>query len=193
MYADDGLRLATIDPNAIPGHLRNSILPALRRIYFDETQDPSPVPAQNEAEVSKLRAENAILRAYCETWKRRANLHSAVIYGVAKVAREQVLSMRAEREELERKYQALKRKCADLEWVSGALVLKPMLTHPCPRVPASPSPDDRPPKLIGEKRLRPDSGESSDWQGWTSSPVLPPKKRLRSSTTTPTVKLEPTN
>jgi len=115
MYADDVPRLAYIDPNAIPGHLRNSVLPALRRIYFDEVQNPLPPPTQNEAEVSKLRAENAILRAYCETWKRRANLHSAVIYGVAKVAREQVFSMRAEREQLEQKYQNLKRKYADLE------------------------------------------------------------------------------
>lgn len=115
MDADDDPRSANIDPNAIPGHLRNSMLPALRRIYFDEVQDPLPPPAQNEAEISKLRAENAILRAYCETWKRRANLHSAVIYGVAKVAREQVLSMRAEREQLEQQYQNLKRKYADHE------------------------------------------------------------------------------
>ena len=109
------LYLANIDPNAVPGHLRSSVLPALRKIYLDEIQDPPPPPAQNEAEVSKLRAENAILRAYCETWKRRANLHSAVIYGVAKVARGQIFNMRAEREQLEQKYQNLKRKYADLE------------------------------------------------------------------------------
>lgn len=90
------------------------MLPALRRIYLDEIQDPPP-SLQGEAEVSKLRAENAILRAYCETWKRRANFHSAVIYGVVKVAREQVLGMRVEREQLEQKYQNLKRKYADLE------------------------------------------------------------------------------
>lgn len=91
------------------------MLPALRRIFLEEIQNAPSPPVQNEAEVSKLRAENAILRAYCETWKRRANLHSAVIYGVAKLAREQVFSMRAEREQLEQKYQNLKRKCADLE------------------------------------------------------------------------------
>jgi hypothetical protein len=91
------------------------VLPALRRIFLEEIQNAPSPPVQNEAEVSKLRAENAILRAYCETWKRRANLHSAVIYGVAKLAREQVFSMRAEREQLEQKYQSLKRKCADLE------------------------------------------------------------------------------
>lgn len=109
------LRSANIDPNAVPGHLRSSVLPALRRIYLDEIQNPPPPPVQNEAEVSKLRAENAILRAYCETWRRRANLHSAVVYGVAKVARGQILSMRAEREQLEEKYQTLKRKYGDLE------------------------------------------------------------------------------
>jgi hypothetical protein len=91
------------------------VLPALRRIFLEEIQNAPSPPVQNEAEVSKLRAENAILRAYCETWKRRANLHSAVIYGVAKLAREQVFIMRAEREQLEQKYQNLKRKCADLE------------------------------------------------------------------------------
>jgi len=113
----DDPRLANIDPNAVPTRLRNSVLPALRRIYLDEIQETPPPPAQTEGEVSKLRAENAILRAYCESWKRRANLHSAVIYGVAKVARAQIHTMRTEREQLEQRYQNLKRKCADLEWV----------------------------------------------------------------------------
>ena len=115
MYVNDDPYSANIDPNAVPGHLRNSVLPALRRIYLDEIQDAPPPPAETEAEVSKLRAENAILRIYCETWKRRANLHSAVIYGVAKVARGQILGMKAEREQVEQKYQNLKRKYADLE------------------------------------------------------------------------------
>lgn len=113
--ANNNPRVANTDPNAVPGHLRNSVLPALRRIYLDEIQDTPSPPVQPEAEVSKLRAENAILRAYCETWKRRANLHSAVIHGIAKVAREQILSMRTDREQLEQKYQNLKRKHADLE------------------------------------------------------------------------------
>ena len=91
------------------------MLPALRRIYLDEIQDAPPLPVEIEAEAAKLRAENAILRAYCEMWKRRANLHAAVIYGVAKVARGQILGVRAEQEQLERKYQNLKRKYADLE------------------------------------------------------------------------------
>ena len=109
------LILVNTDPNAVPGHLRSSVLPSLRRIYLDEIQHTPPPLAEPEAEVSKLREENAILRAYCETWKRRANLHSAVIHGIAKVAREQILNMRTDREQLEQKYQNLKRKYADLE------------------------------------------------------------------------------
>jgi hypothetical protein len=108
-------RLASVDPNAVAEHLRNSVLPALRRIYLDEVQDTPSPSAQTEAEVSRLRAENAILRTYCGSWKRRANFHSAVIYGVTKVAREQILGMRVDREQLEQKYQNLKRKYADLE------------------------------------------------------------------------------
>jgi len=91
------------------------VLPALRRIYLDEIQDVPPPPAESEAEISKLRAENAILRVYCEMWKRRSNFHSAIIYGVAGVARGRILSMRAEQEQLERNYENLKRKYADLE------------------------------------------------------------------------------
>jgi hypothetical protein len=154
------------------------VLPALRKIYLDEVQDAPPPPVQNEAEVSKLRAENAILRAYCETWKRRADLHSGVIYGVAKVARGQIFSMRAEREQLEQKYQNLKREYADLE-ASTSL--------------SSTSTDDRALKPSGEKRSRPTSGESSDLESWTSSPVLPPKKKLRSSTRLSSIKFKPTN
>ena len=108
-------RSANIDQDAIPGHLRSSVLPALRRIYLDEAQGSPQPPVLTEAEVSTLRAENTILRAYCESWKRRATLHSAVVYGIAKVAREQILAMRAEREQLEQKYQDLNRKYADLE------------------------------------------------------------------------------
>jgi hypothetical protein len=115
VYANGDPCLANIDPNAVPGHLRNSVLPALRRIYLDEIQGAPPPPVETDDEVSKLRAENAILRASGEMWKRRANLHSAVIYGVAKVARGQILGMRAEREQVEQKYQNLKRKYTDLE------------------------------------------------------------------------------
>ena len=113
--ADDNLHVANVDPNAVPGHLKGSMLPVLRRIYLEEIQAIPPPPVQPEAEVSKLRAENAILRAYCETWQRRANFHSTVIHGIAKVAREQILSMRTDRDQLEQKYQNLKRKYADLE------------------------------------------------------------------------------
>ena len=116
LWTNGGIFLANVDPNAVPGHLRNSVLPALRRVYLDEVQDASPPPPiETEAEVSKLRAENAILRASSESWKRRANLHSAVIYGVAKVAREQILNMRAEREQLEQKYRNLKHEHTDLK------------------------------------------------------------------------------
>jgi len=171
--------ITNIDPNAVPGHLRNSVLPALRRIYLDENQDAPSPPVQAEAEVSKLRAENAILRAYCDTWRRRADLHSAVVYGVAKVARGQIFSMRVEHEQLEQKYQNLKRKYADLEASVS---------------PSSTSTADRPPELGGKKRSGPDSGEASDSESCTSPLVtLPLKKKLRSSTTSPRIKLESTN
>ena len=90
------------------------MLPALRRVYLDEVQETPPPPTQLAAEVSKLRAENAILRGYCEIWKHRAEFHSSVIHGIAKVAREQIITIRADREKLEQKYQNLKRKHADL-------------------------------------------------------------------------------
>lgn len=115
MFTNHDPHSANIDPNAVPGHLRKSVLPALRRIYLDEVQDTSPTPIETEDEVSKLRAENAILRAYCEAWKCRSNLHSAVVCGVARAARAQILSMKSEREQLEQKYRNLKRKYADLE------------------------------------------------------------------------------
>ena len=114
MGVNNDPRVANIDPNAVPGHLRSSVLPALRRIYLDEIQDTPPPPVQPEAEVSRLRAENAILRAYCETWKRHANLNSVAVHGIAKVARQQILSLRTDREQLEQKYRNLKRKYEDL-------------------------------------------------------------------------------
>lgn len=167
--------ITNIDPNAVPGHLKNSMLPALRRIYLDEIQHSSPPPVVMDAEESKLRAENAILRAYCKTWKRRASLHSAVIYGVAQVAREQILSVRLERDQLEQKYRNLKRKHAELEASASS---------------SSTSTDDIFVGLSGENPSRPGSSESVS-EEWKLSQALPPKKKLRGSTTPPNVKLEP--
>jgi hypothetical protein len=140
------------------------VLPALRKIYLDEIQDTPPPPVQPEAEVSRLRVENAILRAYCGTWKRRANLHSAVIHGIAKVAREQILSMRTDREQLEQKYQNLKRKYADFEATESTSLT---------------SADDRFPKLSNEKHSRP-----------KRSPSLPPKKKHCGPTRSSNIELE---
>lgn len=167
--------ITNIDPNAVPGHLKNSMLPALRRIYLDEIQHSSPPPVVMDAEASKLRAENAILRAYCKSWKRRANLHSAVIYGVVQVAREQILSVRVERDQLEQKYQTLKRKHAELEASASS---------------SSTSMGDTFVGPSGDSSSRPGSSESAP-DDWKLSPALPPKKKLRGSTTALTVKLEP--
>lgn len=170
--------ITNIDPNAVPGHLRNRVLPALRRIYLDEVQQAPPPPVDTEAEVSKLRAENAILRAYCDTWKRRANLHAAVIYGVAKVAREQILTMRTDRDQLEQKYQNLKRKYADFEASSSS---------------SSTSTVDLSTEIGCKKRSRPEWDEPGS-ENWTStSPVVPPKKKLRGLTMSSDIKLEPTD
>ena len=60
--------------------------------------------------------ENAILRQSCHAWRARANAHVAAHVGLttlARLAQDQARILRDERDELARKYEALKRKLSD--------------------------------------------------------------------------------
>jgi len=100
--------IVNIDPSIVPTYLRSSLLPSLRRIYLDEIPtNADDVPG----ELARLRAENISLKSQCEGWKARAYYHRASVTGLAglaKITREYALRMKAEKEEIEAKYNLLK-------------------------------------------------------------------------------------
>jgi hypothetical protein len=120
----------TPNPLFVPPHLRPYILPPFRRIYLNGPA-PNPVstdgddesaPSSSTAEglekvTARLHMENAVLRQSCHAWRARANAHVAAHLGLSawlRLARDQTRALKDERDELSRKYDALKRKFSDV-------------------------------------------------------------------------------
>jgi hypothetical protein len=67
-----------------------------------------------------LRAENDTLRAYCVMWRKRVEAHAALtrrMVELARTAKDEVLRVKFERDELQTRYNALKRKQEESESV----------------------------------------------------------------------------
>ncbi|KAF9048340.1 hypothetical protein BDZ89DRAFT_759847 [Hymenopellis radicata] len=120
-----------MDTALVPDHLRPHVVPHIRRLYLDE---PNPQPANNMttssplAESARLSAENASLRFNCDLWRKRAEVHAAATLGllnIARVARDHALQLKQEKEDLERKYNVLKRKVDADEYVPQPCLLRP--------------------------------------------------------------------
>ncbi|KAF8273051.1 hypothetical protein EI94DRAFT_1564765 [Lactarius quietus] len=121
--------VSTVTPNPllIPQHLRPYIIPPFRRLYLNAStpspSDPSSSSSSSSADeveriTARLHMENAILRQSCHAWRARANAHVAAHVGLstlARLAQDQARSLRDERDELSRKYDALKRKLSDVD------------------------------------------------------------------------------
>ncbi|PBK99756.1 hypothetical protein ARMGADRAFT_985669 [Armillaria gallica] len=105
-----------IDPTLIPSHLRTHIIPSIRRLYLDEPNpniDSSMNTPKAVSECARISAENAALRLNCGLWRRRAEVHAAATLGllnVARIARDSAVQLKQEKDELERRYNVLKRK-----------------------------------------------------------------------------------
>ncbi len=119
----------TPNPLLIPPHLRLYIQSPFRRLYLNAPA-PSPVDpsssssstctSADEAErvTERLLMENAVLRQSCHAWRARANSHVAAHIGLstlARLAQRRAHILRDERDELARKYDALKRKLSDVD------------------------------------------------------------------------------
>ncbi|KIY70542.1 hypothetical protein CYLTODRAFT_347506 [Cylindrobasidium torrendii FP15055 ss-10] len=108
-----------MDNSVVPDHLRPHVLPHIRRLFLDERTSPStssdmPSEPQTQfAECSRLSAENKTLRFNCDMWRKRAECHAAATLGLlnlARVARDEALQMKKERDELQAQFQVMKRK-----------------------------------------------------------------------------------
>jgi hypothetical protein len=115
------------NPLFVPQHLRAYIQPPFRRLYLDDfapstmlTDPASSSTAVEETDKisARLHMENAVLRQCCHAWRARANAHIAAHTGLSafvRLARNQTRKLKGERDELARKYDALKRKFSDVD------------------------------------------------------------------------------
>jgi len=118
----------TPNPLFVPPHLLPYILPPFRRLYLNGPA-PNPLSTDNDESVpssapegvekinARLHMENAALRQSCHAWRARANAHVAAHLGLSallRLARNQTRTLKDERDELSRKYDALKRKFSDV-------------------------------------------------------------------------------
>ncbi|KAE9397773.1 hypothetical protein BT96DRAFT_61251 [Gymnopus androsaceus JB14] len=103
-----------VDPSMVPHSIRPHVVPSIRRLYLEEANtQSSPSPPAAVSECGRLAAENGTLRANCDIWKRRAELHAAATIGLlnfARVARACTEQLKHEKDELRRQCTLLKRK-----------------------------------------------------------------------------------
>jgi len=104
-----------VDPVRLPTQLRPHIFP---RVVKQNSERPTDIGHAGHTDPADLRAENDTLRAYCAMWRRRAEAHAAVtlnILDIARTARRDTLRLKIERDELQTRYNALKRKQEESE------------------------------------------------------------------------------
>lgn len=109
---------AHVDPELLPAHLRQHFTPAIRKLNLDFSVAGTSTASSSSAECERLRAENASLKSCSEVWRKRAGVHAAAtlgLVGLARLARDHALKMKQEKNELEEKYNDLKRKYETLE------------------------------------------------------------------------------
>jgi len=104
--------IVNVDPKLIPDRLKLHMLPSIRTLHLGPSTIHDVEPdgrTRDTAEIMSLRSQRDVMQ-----W--RAGVHAATISGLtclAKMARDQAIQMRNERDSLERKYNALKRKVSD--------------------------------------------------------------------------------
>ncbi|KAF8075142.1 hypothetical protein FPV67DRAFT_617201 [Lyophyllum atratum] len=158
--------IANIDTTPVPAHLRSHLLPSIRRLYPDiPNQAPRTVSATTEIAIenSRLNAENSALQTTCGMWRRRAEVHGAAtlgLLGFARMARDQAVKMRHERDDIYKHYKLLREKLPASE-----LSLYPPFPSPstCADLPPLPHAfTEALPLSSGEEGINTASEESTD-------------------------------
>ncbi|KAH8833229.1 hypothetical protein DL96DRAFT_1459096 [Flagelloscypha sp. PMI_526] len=120
------------DPAIVPLHLQPYITPSVRRLYLetspivnedDETElGPSSWSSSSSSassssspptQINRLSAENATLRTHLEKWRIRAEIHGNAnlsFLHLTKTAKYAAIKCQREKEDIQRKYEALVRK-----------------------------------------------------------------------------------
>ena len=92
---------------------------SIRKLSLDYSV-PKTVKTEEpvELECARLRAENQSLKNCCGVWCNRARLHARTtlgLIGMVRMAKDAAMSVKAEKEQLEKEIQCLKRKLEERE------------------------------------------------------------------------------
>ncbi|EJF64436.1 hypothetical protein DICSQDRAFT_145081 [Dichomitus squalens LYAD-421 SS1] len=106
--------ISNVDPTLVPHHLQPFITPSVRKLHLEYTiPAPTKGASASNAEYEKLLAENVSLKACCFIWRKRAAVHASAtlgLVGLARIARDYALRIKSERDELETRYNELKKR-----------------------------------------------------------------------------------
>ena len=119
IYIADPTSIAAVDPNLVPHNLQLHVSPSIRKLSLDYSV-PKTVKTEEpvELECARLRAENQSLKNCCGVWCNRARLHARTtlgLIGMVRMAKDAAMSVKAEKEQLEKEIQCLKRKLEERE------------------------------------------------------------------------------
>ena len=103
----------------VPPNLRAFVTPSIRRLYIEEKEDgnDTPIPSSS-SDISRLQAENSVLRNNCAIWQRRAEIQGSANLNLIKLAntvRDQASHIAHQRDELQKYCSWLKSKLGDDE------------------------------------------------------------------------------
>lgn len=118
-----------MDPTLVPHHLQPHVTPSVRKLQLEYSIPCTTASSSATPECDRLRAEVASLRHCCTMWRKRAAVHAAAtlgLVGLTRVARDGAIKMKAERDEFEKKYLALKQTFEETQSVYIAV-----LVHSC--------------------------------------------------------------
>ncbi|KAI0072298.1 hypothetical protein K474DRAFT_1605376 [Panus rudis PR-1116 ss-1] len=105
--------ITTVDPKLVPPNLQLHVSPCIRKLSLDYSKPKTESTSEPvELECARLRAENESLKQCCNVWCNRARLHARTTLGLVSMVRmskDAAMAIKAEKEELEKKYNSLKR------------------------------------------------------------------------------------
>jgi len=113
--------ISQVDPTLVPHHLQQHVTPAIRKLHLEYNIPTRTQTSSAASECDQLRAEVASLRSCSAVWRRRAAVHAAAtlgLVGLARIARDSALKMKAEKDALEAKYLTLKKTFEETQTLS---------------------------------------------------------------------------
>ncbi|KAH9951080.1 hypothetical protein B0H21DRAFT_351315 [Amylocystis lapponica] len=182
--------ISQVDPAMVPPHLQHHISPAVRKLHLEYTMPSAIKGLSPSLTADQLRADNASLRSCCSVWRKRAAVHATAtlgLVGLARLARDSALKMKAERDDLQTRYNELKRRFEESQILS---TFPPQAETQLPTPPAAQQAAEprRNPVVMSPPLSRSPSPAASEESYYSDCPECRPKRKRVPSESTPPLK-----